>query len=74
MTVKLGLIGAGEMVRIVAGMVVRANEEVSISAVFDPSESALLACRKTFGDEFIKANSVSELLGDDSVNWVFVAS
>ena len=71
---KIGLIGAGDMGRAVARMVNDASDEVAVSAVFDPSAQAIVESRKLFGDEFVAAGNIEEILENDSIEWVMVAS
>ncbi len=73
MTIGIGLVGAGNMGRAVARMV-EAETDVSIRSVYDPDPTAITECRKVFGDEFVEAGSLEELLGNESVDWVMIAS
>ena len=74
MTVNVGLIGAGEMGRAVAQMVCDVSESIRVTQVFDPSNEAIGASRKLFGDDFLEANHLNDMLADESVDWVMIAS
>lgn len=72
--INIGLVGAGQMGRVVAEMVNSASETIAVGSVFDPDADAINACRKSFGDEFKVADSLADVLEDESIDWVFVAS
>lgn len=72
--VNVGLIGAGQMGRVVARMVNDVSDDVAITSVFDPAPEAITECRKLFGDGFHVASNYEEVLADPGVDWVMIAS
>ncbi|MEO2174149.1 MAG: Gfo/Idh/MocA family oxidoreductase [bacterium] len=72
--IGIGLIGSGNMGRAVAELVHNGHEYLAIRSVFDPDPSAILETRKLFGDQFRQADSESELLQQEDIDWVMIAS
>jgi predicted dehydrogenase len=73
-SVRVGLIGAGQMGRVVARMVNEVSDEIEITSVYDPDPDAVAECRKLFGDAFKTTSRFEDVLTDDAVDWVMVAS
>lgn len=74
MSVRVGLIGAGQMGRVVARMVNEVSDEIEITSVYDPDPDAVAECRKLFGDAFKATSRFEDVVADDAVDWVMVAS
>ncbi|MFP6807751.1 MAG: Gfo/Idh/MocA family oxidoreductase [Pseudomonadales bacterium] len=72
--IGIGIVGSGEMGRNVARPVIATDDAISISAVFDPDPESIIAARKDFGDQFVAVSSLQELLDNDKVDWVMIAS
>ncbi len=72
--IRVGIIGAGARLRLVAKLLLNCDPRLQLCAVADPDPVAISTARRELSGDWRAIESARELIADDSIDWVMIGS